>query len=187
MARGDQRAQVEFNEIIHDALTGYLARHFGSQLSDDDLQEVLDHATLDLLVHAGAYRGKHGEVSAWKWVYKIARNRAYKWIRTRNREIPWYEESDDDSELGVDRFYREIISYNPNLDTNNVEEIIEMRLFFEKVMQMLQQLTPREKQVITLLERGYQNKEIAAIMRVSPPRVTQIIQSIRLKLLSAAD
>lgn len=185
-APGDKRAQAEFIRLIHDPLTQYLTRKFGSEFSDDDIQEAMQQAILDMILHAKDYRGSNGDASAWEWVYTIARNRAYKWIRTRKREIPWSEESDDDSEIGADRLHREIICYNPNLDTNTVEETIEEKLFLQKAKEIKQQLTPREKLVVELIEAGYNQKEIAATIRVRPPRVTQIMQSIRLKFLSAA-
>ena len=56
----------------------------------------------------------------------------------------------------------------------------------ERVEELLAPLTHRERAVAQLLAQGLKQREVAAILRITPGRVSQLIASIREKLKKVA-
>lgn len=81
IARGDRRAEAEFDALVRDPLTQHIANKFGSDLTDGDIHEVVSQSILTMFLQARGYCGRNGDASAWAWAYQIARNQALKWSK----------------------------------------------------------------------------------------------------------
>lgn len=179
MARGNRSAHAEFDMATRDRLIQSLTREFGNELDDGDIQEIVSHSILNMFLHAGGYRGKNGEASAWAWAYRIARNQALKWSKTKRRDIQ-FPESSDGLNVDEEKLYRMVSRYNPGDVPVSVDEQVEDRLFREKAVEILGRLNEREKLILYLhYEMEWTLKKIAEHLNISPPRVTQVMQSIR--------
>lgn len=81
------------------------------------------------------------------------------------------------------------IDYISNVSDPNAESFVDELIWeiavanFEKVLpQLLEDLTPREKQVFTSIRAGMSNCDIAKMLKLSPPRISQLARNIEQKL-----
>lgn len=186
IAQGDTNAQSELGNFVRVPLTNYITADFGSSFSEDDIMEIVQQIIVHLLLHAASYRGEHGDLSAWKWVYKIARSQALKWLKTTKREIH-FPDTSYDTDIADARVHKMITQFNPSLDPGSVEEQLVEKLFRENVQEIIRQLSERERLILHLYsEKKWTFKQIAEHLNVSPARITQIMQDIRRKCQSAA-
>lgn len=182
IARGDKRACAEFDDQTRTPLIQYITAHFGSSVYEDDVVEIVSQAILNMFLNAQGYRGRNGDPSAWAWTYQIARNQALKWIKTRGHEVHTRKPSGSDLDVDVDeeQLYRMANRYDPDHEPLSVEQEAEYRIFRAKAFEILQKLSPREQLILHLyFEKEMTLKEIADYIRVTPARVTQIMQNIR--------
>ena len=179
IARGDKPAYQEFGGMIRMPLTQHLTLRFGSTFDQDDIAEIVSQSILVVFLHSKEYRGANGDKSAWAWIYQIARSQAHKWLKTQKREIPILDGNDGELPSDDDELSRMMIRYNPELDPSTVEDQVEEKLLMEKLIEVLQQLSPREKTILHLYYvKGHSFSDIAREIGVKPPRITQIMQSI---------
>ncbi|MCI0553560.1 MAG: sigma-70 family RNA polymerase sigma factor [Anaerolineae bacterium] len=187
IAQGDKAAQAEFFDLTCSLLTQFVRKHFGSVLAVDDIDEIVDQSILQMFLQAPNYRGDHGDPSAWDWVYQITRNQALKWLKTMKREVR-FPDASDDADVNEARLHKMILRYNPNLDSEKLEVQVVEKLLREKVMEIIEQLNPREKLILHLyIEEEWKLKQIATYLNITPARVTQIMQGIQRKCQRAAD
>ena len=179
MARGDTNAQAEFDSLVREPLTRSLTREFGTDFNEEDIQEIVSHSILNMFLHVGGYRGKNGDASAWTWAYQIARNQALKWTKTKTREIH-FPDSNDGLSIDEEKLYRMVHQYNPTNMPSSVEDQVIERLFREKAKEILAKLSRRERIILHLhYDKEWTFKQIADYLKISPPRVTQILKNIR--------
>lgn len=189
IAEGDPSAQAELHTLVYSSLVLYLTRGFHSSLSPEDIEEVASQSILLMFVNAATYRGREGDSSAWKWAYTIARNQALKWLKIRKREIP-FSDNGGDGDPGADAYlaFQAINDLSPNcLDRGMEDQVIE-RLLQEKMMELFHLLDERERQILRLhYADGWTLKMIASHLKVTPARITQILQGILRKFRNDPD
>lgn len=177
IARGSRRARDELDPVVRSKLNEYLRGQFGSSFSLEDIEEIASQAILTMLVHAGKYRGEQTEKSAWEWAYTIARNQALKWQKTVIKEVSFPRDGDDTSNLDGYQIYQ--ILLRNHLDVRIVESQVDERLLVERLIEIVENLDPREKQIVyDHFVKGLSLKRIAANLNISAPRVTQIVKTI---------
>lgn len=186
IAQGDTNAQSELGKLVRTPLTNKITTDFGSSFSEDDITDVVLQSILHIFLNATNYRGDYGESSAWRWVYKIARNQALKWLKTTRHEIH-FPDASDDTDIADARVHKMITQFNPSLTPDSLEEQLMEKLFQENAQKIIQQLSERERLILYLYsEKKWTFKQIAKHLNVSPARITQIMQDIRRKCQSAA-
>ena len=176
IGRGNRRDRDELDPAVRSKLTEYLAGQFGSSFSREDIEEIVSQSILNMLIHVGEYRGEYGEKSAWGWAYQIAWNQALKWHKTIKDEVPFPQDGDGSSDPQEYQICRIILS---GLNAKTVEEQVDERLLIEKLMKIVENLDPREKEILYLYYvQGWNYRRIAASIGVTPPRITQIVKNI---------
>ncbi|RPH74647.1 sigma-70 family RNA polymerase sigma factor [bacterium] len=185
IASGDKSAYEELAMTSRMPLTEYVAGRFGSRFSDEDIEEIVDQSILNIFLHTEEYHGDHGEKSAWGWAYQISCNQALKWIRTTKREIHLSAGDDCGTDLEEDQLSRMMIRCNPGLEAEGIEDQLEEKLLIEKLVEIIQGLSPQERLILRLhFVMDWHWNEIAATIGVKPPRITQIMKRIMHKCYS---
>ena len=180
---GDIEAYAELDRHIHPLLSRYIARHFRSQFQKEDIEYIVDQAILTICLHAGEYRGRHGDPSALKWIYRIAGNQALKWLKTLQRTIH-FPDSDPSNGSGGEEELMTLVAIQRHLDPNSmsVEEMVFERIFRDQVLFFISTLSRRERLILFLrFEMQWTFNQIAEFIHVKPARVHQILQSIFMK------
>lgn len=155
MKIGDISAWDRFVDVEQKALWKYLVSAFDC-FSDDEIEDIMQEVFLKVYNKGIYYRGSsEGEAKAW--LHRIARNVAIDLIRDRERRpAPLIEDIPSDE---------------------NIEDsIYELDRFFYG-------LTIREVEVLRLILDGYKEAEVAEKLGIARPRVSQLMKSIRKKVL----
>ncbi len=165
MAQEDGRngnpALAAFMDCIWPRLAASLRRQYNF-LSAEDIEDIIQYTVIRAWRAAPAYRGKHGEQSAWAWVFQIAHRRARgPYRRWAEQTIPWDEDQLNTRPAGEE--------YMPEGPTHTIRRTWEA---------CLETLSTREQEIARERFRGVPLKEIAAKHGISTPRVHQILQEI---------
>jgi len=161
----------------------------------DDLLQI---ASITLIQKGPAYNPTHESGASFGTFIRpricgsliYAKRRELKHL---SREIPEsYMISDPTTLFGVDGEKDIGIIHNfPDANAENfVDELVwEVSIAnFEKVLPQLQKaLTHREQQVFTYIREDIPNCEIAKLMKLSPPRISQLVRNVEQKMRKACQ
>lgn len=181
VAAGDLQSKEDIFYIIHNPLLLYIAGKFGHQLSQEDIADIADHVCLIVLVSTQQYRGENGDLSAWEWAYRIAYNRAVKWVKSGKRTIPFPEPPDDTGpEYDHDEYLHQLlIRYTPQALPVSVEDEVIKRMMITEIMAAISRFSLRERLIIAWrYDDGLTLEEIACRLKIKRPRVHQILAKI---------
>ena len=155
-------------------VSGYLASNFKGQLAPKDVEDIMQHTFLQIWLKSSTYRGKHTNNSAKKWIYAIARNRAYKVLKvlkSASVSIEDYYRSNDNEDNSAHEY-----EFPSKDHTEN--EALEI-LMSNKVVEICRKLTKREKSILIMrFEKERTLREIGKDYNLSSPRIKQIIDGI---------
>lgn len=154
---GDRDAVEQFAKLWMPHLVEYILSRYGSALSEDDVEEIVQQTLLLVFLHANKFRSD-SDISARKWIYTIASNQALKWIATLKKM----------NDISV---HEELLP--AEFDWQAVEDNISMAQL---------KLDNQESKILHLISEGDSIKEIATKTGITPPRVVQIISQIRTAL-----
>lgn len=184
-ATGDAQAKADIYELTRQPLFRHIINRFGTILNEEDAREITHQAIMLIYIHAPSFAGEHGESSAWKWAYRIARNQALKRIKVLLRYIPVWQaarkdlqEADEDTQLD-DLFFQ----ISPPAHDESLEEQVLNHLIWESAKRCLESLDEREKQILFMRYVDHCTlDEIAGRFKIKRPRVHQILTAIHVKL-----
>ena len=184
-AAGDAQSKADLYELTKQPLYRHIINQFGTILREEDAWEVTDQAIMIIYIHASNFEGEHGESSAWKWAYTIARTQALKRIKVLRRYIPVWQAApknlqDADESTQLDALFQQMSSFSID---ESLEEQALNHLILESAKECLQELNEREKQILFM--RYADNctlDEIAERYQIKRPRVHQILTAIHAKL-----
>lgn len=120
-------------------------------------------------------------------------NAKHKELRHHARE---YLESDTESDVHQEPKYEDekdvgLILNAPDVNAEHfVDELIwdiSVANFERELPHLLEKLTAREREVFTCIREGMPNCEIAHILELSPPRISQLARSVEQKLREACQ
>lgn len=168
---GSQDAFSELYQRMRQPVFKYLMSRFASDLSKEDVEDIIQNTFIAISLHASQYRGMRNDGSAKAWIRTIARNQALKMLHSlRHMPLPMDDDEDDDSidpeggpkwsdpdwkgENSVENrtFTRSLISrvFSANTLSNEEIELIELRYkegyTFEQIGRHFGRTKPRAKQ-----------------------------------------
>ncbi len=175
IAQGDEASFEALYDQMYAPIFGYIASKFRKQLRQKDVEDIMQYTFLQIWRKANAYRGSHTNNSAKKWMYTIARNKAYK-VAKVSRLMPISIENyfrSKDSEDSQSAYEYEFQSQD---HTEN--EVIET-LMSNKVVDICKKLPKREQDMLVMRFREERKlREIGEKHNLSSPRIKQIIDQI---------
>ncbi len=184
-AEGDLQSKEDIFHSIHNPLLLYIAGKFGHQLSQDDIADIANHVCLSVLASIKQYRGENGDLSAWEWAYRIAHNRAVKWVKSGKRTIPFPKPPDDTGQEYDHEEYLHLllIQYTPQALPESVEDEVINRMMITEIRAAISRFSPRERLIIAWrYDDGLTLEEIACRLKIKRPRVHQILAKIHREL-----
>jgi RNA polymerase sigma factor (sigma-70 family) len=174
IAQGDEASFEALYDQMNTQVSGYLASNFRRQLAPKDVEDIMQYTFLQIWRKANTYRGKHTNSSAKKWVYTIARNRAYKVVKALKSvpiSIEAYYRSNDNEDKSAHEYEFPSTDHTEN-------EALEI-LMSNKVVELCRELTKREKDILIMrFEKNRTLREIGKDYSLSSPRIKQIIDGI---------
>ncbi|MEI7847083.1 MAG: sigma-70 family RNA polymerase sigma factor [Chloroflexota bacterium] len=163
--QGDLNA---FNQLYNDKFPHLLRLVLwktGSQFDFGEAEGVVQQAFLKIYKKAATYHGQtDGE--AWSWISTTTHHHMLDVIRQKNANEKNLVSLDDET----------CASHAVLID----ELALDMKGWLER---FFTSLSEREQQIFRMLSDGIAQKEIAALLGVSMPRITQIIKTIQKKAL----
>jgi RNA polymerase sigma factor (sigma-70 family) len=162
-AQGEQEAFIAlYDKMVGVNMNGPLVRRIRSRFSsldDTQIENIVQHTMLKVFEKAHQYTGQTDN-RAQSWVWRIAFNKGIDTVNVK--------------EIVEDV---ETVFYYVN-DDGNTENSEESCIENEDWEQFLTSLSSRQKQVVTLLSQGYEREEIAKMLEISAPRVSQLLTEI---------
>lgn len=172
VAAGDQDAFTELYNQYFPRLVRYVLNRVSS-LDEAEAESIVQDVMFCVYRKAGTYNG-NSDAQATSWLYRITHNRTIDITRAMRR----FQEVELDAD---DRPMSEL----PDPDNENDDDTRRAEEVDEEIRQYLnlfiQSLTPREREVLALKVKGLRSNEIAEIVGVSAPRITQLMQNIQRK------
>lgn len=187
-AGGDEQAQANLYITVYQPLFQHIVNRFKPAITQEDAQEIVQQTIVQMYIHASHFTGAHDEASAWQWAYKIARNQAFKWLRTINKTVSIWETCRDDIEKDEAALFDVLfLSQSPFSPEDALEEQVTRKLIWEAAQRTFSELTEREQEFILLrYEQNYTLEEIAQKFHIKRPRVHQVLAAIHHKLRKSA-
>jgi RNA polymerase sigma factor (sigma-70 family) len=175
IAQGNEASFERLYEVMLTPLSGYIASKFKGQLQKKDIEDIMQYTFLQIWRKSSSYRGKHTNSSAKKWMYTIARNRAYKVTKALSllpTSIESYSRNKDKENQETAYEYK----FRSQDHTEN--EAVEM-IMSNKVIEICRKLPKREQDVLIMRFSEKRNlREIGEKHNLSSPRIKQIIDQI---------
>ncbi len=187
-AGGDEQAQANLYNTVCQPLIQHILNRFRPAINQEDAQEIVQQTVLQIYIHASQFTGAHDEASAWQWAYKIARNQAFKWLRTINKTVSIWETNRDDIEKDEAALFDVLfLVRNPFSLEDALEEQVTRKLIWEAARSNFSELTEREQEIILWrYEENYTLEDIAQKFHIKRPRVHQVLAAIHHKLRKSA-
>lgn len=175
----DRQALEEMASILRQPLTGYLVNQFSPKLSGDDFEDIIQFTLIQIWRYASSYRGVHNEASAKRLIFKIAKHRALRILKSQKKGLI----SLDDERKGNGRNKQSSKTDYPYVSSDNTEDLALRNLIWQEVRLLIESLPDHEKAVFRLrMEQGLTMDEIGMKVERSKPRVKQILDSILVKI-----
>lgn len=179
IGNGDRQALEELDSIIRQPLTGYLVNQFSPKLSGDDFEDIIQFTLIQIWRYASSYRGMYNESSARRLIFKIAKHRALRILKSQKKGLI----SLDDERKGNGRNKQRSKTDYPYVSSDNTEDLALRNLIWQEVRLLIESLPDHEKTVFRLrMEQGLTMDEIGLKVERSKPRIKQILDSILLKI-----
>ena len=170
VANGDQDAFTELYNQYFPRLVRYVLNRVSS-LDEAEAESIVQDVMFCVYRKAGTYNGS-SDAQAASWLYRITHNRTIDITRAM-RHFQEVELDADDSPMS------ELPDPDDDDDTRRAAEVDEeIRQYLNL---FIQSLTPREREVLGLKVKGLRSNEIAGLVGVSAPRITQLMQNIQRK------
>lgn len=188
IASGNQQAQAELYELMYRPLFKYLLNHFTPTLAEEDIEEITQQSIIQIYRYAGQFEGIHNEQSALRWVHKIARHQALKWVRTLKKTISVWEVTQQDLKTDEYTLFDDLLlAYSPISPEDGLEEQVVNKLIWEVIRECIAKLDEREREIINMRYiKDLTLEEIAQRYQIKRPRVHQVLGAIHHKLRRAA-
>lgn len=174
IAQGSDVAFETLYNSMHAPLSRYVASKFSGQLSQTDIEDITQYTFLQILLRANTYRGKHTDNSAKKWIFTIARNRAFKVLKilsTLPVSMEAYRPNASEPDLPA-------LEYEFPAQDNTEKEAINT-LLIETVIRICTSLSRRDREMLVMrFEEKRTLKEIGNRYNLSSPRIKQIVDHI---------
>lgn len=164
VAKHDEAVYTECFAYVFNRVTRWL--HADSpRLDDATVADAAQHTMQQIWFKAATYR-ENTNNQAWRWITTIAKNKAIDLVRIQKRLAdlePQYKQNKKIPEA--------LKSEGPNQED---EPEYNWAQFYSK-------LSLQEQRVMGLLAKGFSQKEIAQKLKISEPRVSQLITQLREK------
>lgn len=126
------------------------------------------------------------QASIFKWIKTIAHNLGMNMVRDLQKLNQMIAFEDFETDLQADQYIHPQQSRHPQImigdEVSMSGEDTQIKLeFAESVKLLIHQLTPQEHNAFTLWVNGHPKNEIARMLNVKPPRVTQLFDQIAKK------
>lgn len=170
IARQDKLAFEQLYPVLKPNLSRFLLWKF-NRLDEYEVEGIVQQTLEKVWEKANTYSGQT-DISAKNWIVAIAKNLAIDYLNQRRRQVGFEEAS----EGWLAEHALHVAHSNNPLEDLTIQN--------EKFRQLKKSLTLREKQVFELLIEGHPQKSIARMLRITPPRVNQLIVAIERKIRS---
>jgi RNA polymerase sigma factor (sigma-70 family) len=162
---GDSEAFDKLFAEKHKYLLQYVVQGTCHELDENEAKAIVQQVFFRVFQKKAAYRGQtDGE--AWGWIRAIARNAWNDFFRGEKKHKQHQVRFNDEICAGQ----LTIFDDHPVDNSNWLESFVAT-------------LSPRERQILELMQDGNSQTKIAAQLGVCLPRITQIKQSIKKKAL----
>lgn len=179
IGNGDLLALEDLESAIRQPLKGYLINQFSPKLSGDDIEDVIQFTLIQIWRYAPDYRGLHNEASARRLIFKIAKHRSLRILKSQSIGSI----SLDDERKANGRNERCSKTGDQYLSSDNTEDMALKNLVWREVGLLIETLPDHEKAVFFLrMEQGLTMDQIGMKVKRSKPRVKQILDSILSKI-----
>lgn len=179
IGNGDPLALEELDSVIRQPLTGYLLNQFSPKLSGDDIEDVIQFTLIQIWRYAPSYRGEYSDASARQLIFKIAKHRSWRILKSQRKGLI----SLDDERNRNERNEQSPKTDYQYISSDNTEDLALRNLIWREVGSLIDALPDHEKTVFRLrMEQGLTMDEIGMKVERSKPRVKQILDSILLKI-----
>ena len=180
VAGNDEHAKQMLYETLEQPLIRHITKKFGSTFTQEDIYEIFCQAYLQILIKAYTYRGDHGDASAWRWAYQVARSQAHKWLRTRKRIVTVvHDDRDEDSLTEEERFTLFAHKVDPDWIGRTKYETEDQALeqiLVDQMIECFKHLNQRERQVVHMYHfENMSLEEIACCFGVTRTRIHQVL------------
>ncbi len=184
IAVGDKEAQSELYILVNQPVFKYILNRFVPSIDEEDAKEITDQTIIEIYIHADQFKGLHDEASAWRWIYKIARNQTLKWLRTLKKTVSiWDTTNNDLTDDEYMLFDAIILFYSPISPEDTLEDQVLNKLIWESVRECISKLNKRDREIIKMrYMKNLTLEEIAQQYHIKRPRVHQILAAIHYKL-----
>jgi len=179
VAAGHLDAIVEIWDIVFDKITGFILARF-QVFDESEVEGIISRTILKLMEKAYQYRGTTDK-QAMNYIFTIAKNIAIDLAKKKGR-TPYLDDLliDPQGAKTTDELMDELLSIQEphSKQARSIEDQIDDLLGIEE---LIDELTEREREVLSLLAEGYSQREIAMALGVTPGRVSQLVRKIREK------
>ena len=175
IGNGDSLAIEALYDKMRRPLLRYLQNRFVPPLEDDDLEDIVQFTFIQIFLHASSYRGVHDEASARKWMFGIARNRAFRTVEVAGRTVSFTSLEKDLSDGDEDErrlFAAQLVS------PENTEEQAFDELLIQEIRTYIETLPERERKIMINRMEKSTLAEIGRNVRLTKPRINQILNGI---------
>jgi RNA polymerase sigma factor (sigma-70 family) len=179
IGNGDPLALEELESAIRQPLKRYLINQFSPKLSEDDIEDIIQFTLIQIWRYASEYRGLHNDASARRLIFKIAKHRSWRILKSQRNGLI----SLDDERIDNGKNEQRSKAERQYVSNENTEDAALKKLIWREVGLLLETLPDHEKAVFRLrMEQGLTMDEIGVKVERSKPRVKQILDSILLKI-----
>lgn len=179
IGNGDPLALEELDSAIRQPLIRYLVNQFSPKLSNDDIEDIIQFTLIQIWRYASDYRGLHNDASARRLIFKIAKHRSWRILKSQRSGLV----SLDDEGKNKGKSEHHSKTKRQYASSDNTEDLALKNLIWREVGSLIETLSDQEKAVFHLrMEQGLTMDEIGMKVERSKPRVKQILDSIMLKI-----